>query len=110
VDGELRKVARDAYVDWQGSRYSVSWQYAGREVWVQEIAREVEIHAGRERIAMNGKAQRKHSVRTFPPHHQGIALETRRAEGKILISSLRTIWQRTWDARIAKDDWIVSAT
>ena len=30
VDGELRKVARDAYVDWQGSRYSVPWQYAGR--------------------------------------------------------------------------------
>jgi len=38
VDGELRKVARDAYVDWQGSRYSVPWQYAGQEVWVQEIA------------------------------------------------------------------------
>ena len=29
---ELRKVARDAYVDWQGSRYSVPWQYAGKEV------------------------------------------------------------------------------
>jgi transposase len=38
VDGELRKVARDAYVDWQGSRYSVPWQYAGKEVWVREIA------------------------------------------------------------------------
>ena len=37
VDGELRKVARDAYVDWRGSRYSVPWQYAGQDVWVQEI-------------------------------------------------------------------------
>jgi hypothetical protein len=85
VDGELRKVARDAYVDWQGSRYSVPWEYAGQEVWVQEIAGEVDIRTGRERIAMHGKAQRKHSVLTFPPHHQGIPLGARRAEGKILI-------------------------
>jgi hypothetical protein len=46
VDGELRKVARDAYVDWQGSRYSVPWQYAGqacgcrklREKWISARA------------------------------------------------------------------------
>ena len=82
VDGELRKVARDAYVDWQGSRYSVPWQYAGQEVWVREMMEEVEIRTGRERIAMHGKAQRKHSVLTFPPHHQGIPLGARRAEGK----------------------------
>jgi hypothetical protein len=85
VDGELRKVARDAYVDWQGSRYSVPWQYAGQDVWVQEIAGEVDIRTGRERIAMHGKAQRKYSVLTFPPHHQGIPLGARRAESKILI-------------------------
>jgi hypothetical protein len=84
-DDELRKVARDAYVDWQGSRYSVPWQYVGQEVWVQEMAGEVDIRTGRERIAMHGKAQRKHSVLTFPPHHQGIPLGARRAEGKILI-------------------------
>lgn len=85
VDGELRKVARDAYVDWQGSRYSVPWQHAGQDVWVQERAGEVEIRTGRERIAVHAKAQRKHTVQTFPPHHQGIPLGGRRAEGKILI-------------------------
>jgi hypothetical protein len=26
--------ARDAYVAWQGSRYSVPWSYAGKQVWV----------------------------------------------------------------------------
>src|ERR1700739_2540712 len=31
IDGEMRKVARDAYVDWQGSRYSVPWPYAARK-------------------------------------------------------------------------------
>ena len=29
-DDELRKVARDAYVTWHASRYSVPWQYVGR--------------------------------------------------------------------------------
>lgn len=85
VDGELWKVARDAYVDWPGSRYWVPWQYASQEVWVQEIAGEVDIRTGRERIATHAKAQRKQSVLTFPPHHQGIPLGARRAEGKILI-------------------------
>ena len=85
TDGELRRVARDAYVDWQGSRYSVPWQYAGQEVWVREMANEVDIRTGRERIAMHGRAQRKHSVLTFPPHHQGIPLGARSAPGKILI-------------------------
>ncbi len=50
----------------KGSRYSVPWQYAGKEVWVQEIAEEVDIRTGRERIAMHGKARRKHEVVTFP--------------------------------------------
>ena len=54
-------------------------------MWVQEIAGEVDIRTGRERIAMHGKAQRKHSVLTFPPHHQGIPLGVRRVESKITI-------------------------
>jgi transposase len=85
VDGELRKVARDAYVDWQGSRYSVPWQYVGKEVWVREIAGEVDVLDGRARIAAHVRAQRKHEVVTFPAHHQGIPLGARRADGKILV-------------------------
>jgi hypothetical protein len=85
VDGELRKVARDAYVDWQGSRYSVPWQYAGKEVWVREIAGEVDVVDGRARIAAHARARRKHAVVTFPAHHQGIPLGARRADGKILV-------------------------
>jgi hypothetical protein len=53
VDGELRKVARDAYIDWQGSRYSVPWQYVGKDVWVRELAGEVDVLDGRCRIAMH---------------------------------------------------------
>ena len=45
------RVARDAYVSWQGSRYSVPWQYAGRDVWVQEQAGRIEVLYGAHRIA-----------------------------------------------------------
>jgi transposase len=90
VEGEVRKVARDAYVDWQGSRYSVPWPQVGKDVRVREIAGEVEVHDGGARIAVHPKAQRKHEVVTFAPHHQGIPLGARKPEGKILIHVRQT--------------------
>ena len=84
VDDELRKVARDAYVAWQGSRYSVPWAYAGKQVWVRERADEIEVHYGCERIAVHGQAPRKHAVITQPEHHRGIPLGARR-ECKIVV-------------------------
>jgi transposase len=90
AEGERRKVARDAYVDWQGSRYSVPWAHAGQEVWVREICGEVEVFAGCQRIARHAQAPRKHQVVTCAPHHQGIPLGGRRAAGKILIHVRQT--------------------
>jgi hypothetical protein len=84
IDDELRKVARDAYVSWQGSRYSVPWEYAGRSVWVRECGHDVEVHYGRERIAIHSQAPRKHVVVTLADHHRGIPLGARH-ERKILV-------------------------
>jgi len=84
IDDELRKVARDAYVSWQGSRYSVPWEYAGRSVWVRERGHDVEVQYGRERIAIHSQAPRKHAVVTQTEHHRGIPLGARQ-ERKILI-------------------------
>lgn len=84
VDDELRKVARDAYVSWEGSRYSVPWNYAGRQVWVRERNGSVEVHFGQQRIAVHGQAGRKHAVVTEPEHHRGIPLGARQ-DHKILI-------------------------
>jgi len=84
LDDELRKVARDAYVSWQGSRYSVPWSYAGKQVWVRDRAGEVEVHYGSDRIAVHGQAPRQHAVITQPEHHRGIPLSAGR-EGKILV-------------------------
>ena len=84
-DDELRKVARDAYVSWQASRYSVPWQYAGKEVWVRERGVEVEVHYGGDRIAIHQHAIRKHEVITQRTHHHGIPLSAAPSGGKILV-------------------------
>jgi transposase len=68
LDDELRKVARDAYVSWHGSRYSVPWEYVGRSVWVRDCGRNVEVHFGRDRIAVHSQVSRKHMVLTQTEH------------------------------------------
>ncbi|HVP42931.1 MAG TPA: IS21 family transposase [Terriglobales bacterium] len=84
LDDELRKVARDAYVSWQGSRYSVPWSYAGKQVWVRERGSDVEVLYGQERIAVHGQARHRHAVVTQAEHHRGIPLGARH-ERKTLI-------------------------
>ena len=74
VDDELRKVARDAYVAWEGSRYSASWRFAGAQVWVTQRGAEVEVRRGADRIATHGRAMRTHQVVTRREHHEGIPL------------------------------------
>jgi transposase len=78
ADEELRKVARDAFVHWQGSRYSVPWIYAGKQVWVREQVGRVEVRYGAQRIADHEAAPRKHLVRLQQEHHAGIPLGARR--------------------------------
>jgi hypothetical protein len=84
AEDDSRKVARDAYVSWQGSRYSVPWIYAGKEVSVRERVDQVEVRFGGERIALHARAARHHQVITLCEHHQGIPLTTQHS-GKTLI-------------------------
>ncbi len=90
VEEELRKVARDAYVAWQGNRYSVPWRYAGREVWVHDRHGQVEVHYGGERIAFHPTAGGTHKTITRTEHHRGIPLGGSRSEGKTLIHLKQT--------------------
>jgi transposase len=89
-DDQLRKVARDAYVCWQGSRYSVPWEYAGKQVWVRDCDCEVEIRYGTQRIARHRQAAHKHVVVTEAEHHHGIPLGTRRPDRKMLVHLRQT--------------------
>lgn len=84
-DEEVRKVARDAYVSWQGSRYSLPWQYGGREVWVGERSEEVEVRHGADCISRHAGAQQQHQVLTQADHHAAIPLGGRRRDSKILV-------------------------
>jgi transposase len=84
-DDEQRKVARDAYVSWQSSRYSVPWQYAGKEVWVREQDGQVEVRYGAERIAVHASAVKPHEVITHKEHHEGIPLGGGSRSGKTLV-------------------------
>jgi transposase len=85
VDEETRKVARDAFVSWNGSRYSVPWQYAGKEVWVRpQQDGTVEIRYGAQRIAQHLEAERKHQVMRQPDHHAGIPLGARQPAKTLL--------------------------
>jgi hypothetical protein len=77
MDDEQRKVARDAYVSWKGSRYSVPWRYAGKEVWVRDRGPSVEIRYSAERIAVHASATRRHQVVTLRHHHVGIPVRDR---------------------------------
>jgi len=84
LDEELRRVARDAYVAWHGSRYSVPWAYAGKEVWVCERSNYLEVHYGAQRIAIHERAGRHRTV-TQAEHHRGIPLGSRSSGDKILV-------------------------
>jgi hypothetical protein len=84
-DEEARKVARDAYVSWQGSRYSVPWQYAGREVWVRQHGEQVEVRHAADCIALHQRAERQHQVVTQAEHHAAIPLGNTGRENKILV-------------------------
>lgn len=70
----MRKVARDAYVEWQGSRYSVPWRYAGQQVWIRQQGYEVQVRCGSESIAVHSQVAGRHQVVTRSEHHAGIPL------------------------------------
>jgi transposase len=100
ADEEQRKVARDAYVSWQSSRYSVPWRYAGKEVWVRQQGHDVEVRCGAELIARHAPAVRRHQIVTRSEHHEGIPLGNK-PTGKTLIhiqQNAPAVEQRSLDA------------
>jgi transposase len=83
VEEHVRRVARDAFVAWQGNRYSVPWMYAGHEVLVREKSGHVEVSIGGERIAAHVLQPGRHHTVAQAPHHAGIpfgTLHTKKAQ------------------------------
>ena len=69
---EDRKVARDGYVNWDGSWYGVPWTWAGSVVQVGGNAGTVEIWSGSERLAVHPRAHRRRQRLTLPGQWNGL--------------------------------------
>ena len=86
ADEQLRKVARDAFVSWQASRYSVPWSYAGKEVLVRPVGEGwLEVRHQDRTIARHPVAAARHGVVLDPAHHAGIPLGARSPSSKTLV-------------------------
>ena len=71
---EDRKVARDGFVSWEGSRYGVHWKWAGCVVQVGQRQGTVEVWAGDERIAVHPRAQRLGQRFILPGQWSGLPM------------------------------------
>ena len=69
---EDRKVARDGFVSWEGSRYGVHWKWVGRIVQVGQRQGTVEIWSGSERIAVHPRSQQAGQLFILPGQWQGL--------------------------------------
>ena len=69
---EDRKVARDGFVSWEGSRYGVHWKWVGKTVQVGQRRGTVEVWAGDERIAVHPQAQGPGQRFTLPGQWEGL--------------------------------------
>ena len=69
---EDRKVARDGFVSWEGSRYGVHWKWVGSTVQVGQRQGTVEIWSGSERIAVHPRAQRAGQHFILPGQWEGL--------------------------------------
>ena len=69
---EDRKVARDGFVSWKGSRYGVHWKWVGRIVQVGQRLGTVEVWAGDERIAVHPRSQKPGQRLILPGQWQGL--------------------------------------
>jgi len=72
VPGVHRRVARDAYVQYQTNRYSVPWELAGEPVQVQATEGRLELYHAQARIAVHQEHGGRHQLIADPAHHQGM--------------------------------------
>ena len=69
---EERKVSRDGFVSWEGSRYGVHWRWTGRVVQVGQRQGTVEIWMDSERIAVHPRAQQPGQRFILPGQWEGL--------------------------------------
>ena len=81
---EERRVSRDAFVHFDGSRYAVPWTYAGRFVQVTASQAHVEILDGNDRIVIHPRGLVPGMTITLPGQYDGAPLATPGRSGHAL--------------------------
>ena len=77
---------RDAYVSFQGNRYSVPWKVAGQEVLLHEDGTHLRLERGGECLAVHPLcASGARQTVTIAVHHAGIPLKLTGLSGKAKI-------------------------
>ena len=107
VEEELRRVSRDAYVAWQGNRYSVPWRFAGQQVRVRGQGKVIQVYAGTECIALHPLRLGKHQLADVAEHHAGIPLGRLRPPAKTQIQ-LRSLAPAVEVRPLAAYDYLVA--
>jgi transposase len=79
---QVRRVARDAYVDYGTNRYPVPWRAAGRQVWVREAEGFLEIVREEETLARHELCRGRHQVLPGGTYHADMPLAGRGSRGK----------------------------
>jgi transposase len=69
---EERKVGRDGFVQYGGSRYGVPWHYAGQIVQVRETNAYIEILHNAQRIAIHPRSLYAKSTLPCPGQYEGL--------------------------------------
>lgn len=70
---ERRRVARDCFVSYAGSWYSVPADYAGREVWVRQTDDRLVISEQDQILAEHPLAERRCERKVIPAHFEALA-------------------------------------
>ena len=71
---EERKVGKDGFLSFGGSRYGVPWSFAGRTVEVRENGCHIEVYSAGVRVAVHPKAVIPGSVVPLPGQWDGVPL------------------------------------
>jgi len=70
---EPRRVTADGFVSFDGVKYSVPWQYSGRDVLVRLIHNNIEIYLGETRIACHKLEQTSGKIIWLKGQYSGLA-------------------------------------
>jgi hypothetical protein len=97
-----RKVSWDCLIPYAGSRYSVPWRYAGKQVWLRASQGRLLLVRSQEgqEIARHALTGHKHCTVIVPDHYDGLRRRT---------PQTRSLLERDFLGRFPEAHWFIEA-